>query len=231
MIVGADAADDATILATSAQLYGAYRLQARLLLGLQPDPRRRPRAAAAGAAAGARAPALPGRLADALLRLRAPTRSRRARRRHAARSTSIPSWPGRCAHRERFPVDLNRAPRELLLRVPGLGVQAVDRLLLARRVRRVRAEDLQAPARAGAKVLPFVVVDGPSARRVRSTRRACGAAASRGGAGSLFDAAAAAAWTAMAATMRVVRLADETDLDGFRRDARALLAEAVPPEQ
>ena len=33
------------------------------------------------------------------------------------------------AHRERFPVDLNRAPRELLLRVPGLGVKSVDRLI------------------------------------------------------------------------------------------------------
>ena len=28
-------------------------------------------------------------------------------------------------HRDRFPVDVNRAPRELLLRVPGLGVKAV----------------------------------------------------------------------------------------------------------
>ena len=45
------------------------------------------------------------------------------------------------AHRERFPVDLNRAPREMLLRVPGLGVKTVDRLLQARRVRRVRAAD------------------------------------------------------------------------------------------
>ena len=40
------------------------------------------------------------------------------------------------AHRERFPVNLNTAPRELLLRVPGFGVQTVDRLLAARRVRR-----------------------------------------------------------------------------------------------
>ena len=29
-------------------------------------------------------------------------------------------------HRERFPVDVNTAPRETLLRVPGLGVRAVD---------------------------------------------------------------------------------------------------------
>ena len=61
------------------------------------------------------------------------------------------------AHPERFPVDLNLAPREMLLRVPGLGVKAVDRLLLARRGRRVRAGDLKrlhVPVR---KVLPFVV--------------------------------------------------------------------------
>jgi hypothetical protein len=31
------------------------------------------------------------------------------------------------AHRERFPVNLNTAPRELLLRVPGFGVQTVER--------------------------------------------------------------------------------------------------------
>jgi predicted DNA-binding helix-hairpin-helix protein len=62
------------------------------------------------------------------------------------------------AHPERFPVDLNRAPREMLLRVPGLGVKAVDRLLLARCGRRLRAEDLKrlhVPVR---KVLPFVVL-------------------------------------------------------------------------
>ena len=46
------------------------------------------------------------------------------------------------AHRERFPVNLNTAPRELLLRVPGFGVQTVDRLLAARRVRRLRHADL-----------------------------------------------------------------------------------------
>jgi predicted DNA-binding helix-hairpin-helix protein len=62
------------------------------------------------------------------------------------------------AHPERFPVDLNRAPREMLLRVPGLGVKAVDRLVAARRIRRLRADDLKrlhVPVR---KVLPFVEV-------------------------------------------------------------------------
>jgi predicted DNA-binding helix-hairpin-helix protein len=42
--------------------------------------------------------------------------------------------------------------------VPGLGVKAVDRLLLARRVRRLRAEDLKRVHVPVQKVLPFVVV-------------------------------------------------------------------------
>ena len=35
------------------------------------------------------------------------------------------------AHPERFPVDLNRAPKEMLLRVPGVGIKAVERMLQA----------------------------------------------------------------------------------------------------
>ncbi|MEN3278041.1 MAG: hypothetical protein V7631_3831, partial [Massilia sp.] len=62
------------------------------------------------------------------------------------------------AHPERFPVDLNRAPRELLLRVPGLGVKAVDRLLLARRGRGLRSDDLKRLHVPSRKVLPFVVL-------------------------------------------------------------------------
>src|SRR3546814_20893937 len=36
--------------------------------------------------------------------------------------------------REAFPVDVNRATRELLLRVPGLGTRAVHRIIAARRL-------------------------------------------------------------------------------------------------
>jgi predicted DNA-binding helix-hairpin-helix protein len=63
------------------------------------------------------------------------------------------------AHRERFPVDLNRAPEEMLLRVPGLGIKAVARMLQARRVRRLRSSDLERLRVPLAKVLPFVEVD------------------------------------------------------------------------
>ena len=100
------------------------------------------------------------------------------------------------AHRERFPVDLDRAPREMLLRVPGLGVKAVARLLQARRVRRLRSADLERLRVPLAKVLPFVELadhrpgkaldDSALQRRLAEAARGAHAAALRQA--SLFDA-------------------------------------------
>lgn len=59
-------------------------------------------------------------------------------------------------HRERFPIDLQTADREQLLRVPGLGVRNVDRIIAMRRLRSVRLEDLARLRVAMAKVTPFV---------------------------------------------------------------------------
>ncbi|KAA2212419.1 putative DNA modification/repair radical SAM protein [Teichococcus oryzae] len=60
-------------------------------------------------------------------------------------------------HRDDFPLDLNKAPREALLRVPGLGARNVNRILEARRHSRVKLADLarlRVPLR---KVAPFLV--------------------------------------------------------------------------
>jgi putative DNA modification/repair radical SAM protein len=46
-------------------------------------------------------------------------------------------------HRELFPVDVNRAPRELLLRIPGIGVKTVDRMIRTRRHTRLTVQDLK----------------------------------------------------------------------------------------
>lgn len=46
-------------------------------------------------------------------------------------------------HRDQFPVDVNTAPREMLLRIPGLGVKTVDKILRSRRHHRLRFQDLQ----------------------------------------------------------------------------------------
>jgi putative DNA modification/repair radical SAM protein len=50
------------------------------------------------------------------------------------------SWA--LAHRDFFPLDVNLATREELLRVPGLGIRNVNRIIIGRRHRKVRWEDL-----------------------------------------------------------------------------------------
>lgn len=58
--------------------------------------------------------------------------------------------------RESFPVDVNRAPKELLLRVPGLGTKAVGRILAVRRHRSLRLDDVARLTASLAKVRPFI---------------------------------------------------------------------------
>jgi predicted DNA-binding helix-hairpin-helix protein len=67
-----------------------------------------------------------------------------------------------------FPVDVNRAERWQLLRVPGLGVRNVERLLKIRRHQRVRLGDLQKLHMSLRKVKPFVVTadHNPEAGRI-----------------------------------------------------------------
>ncbi|WP_419825621.1 putative DNA modification/repair radical SAM protein [Sphingomonas sp.] len=61
--------------------------------------------------------------------------------------------------RDAFPVDVNRAPREILLRVPGLGVKAVDGIVAARRWRRLRLDDIARLTRSIAKIRPFLIAE------------------------------------------------------------------------
>jgi predicted DNA-binding helix-hairpin-helix protein len=56
-----------------------------------------------------------------------------------------------------FPLDVNRAPREALLRVPGLGVKAVDKILIARRHRRLRLDDVARLTLSIARIRPFLI--------------------------------------------------------------------------
>ena len=61
--------------------------------------------------------------------------------------------------RDRFPVDVNRAPREMLLRVPGLGVKAVNSIVTSRRWRRLRLADVARLTVSIAKLRPFIVAE------------------------------------------------------------------------
>ena len=58
--------------------------------------------------------------------------------------------------RAQFPVDVNTAPREMLLRVPGLGVKSVDKIIRVRRWRTLRLEDIGRLCRGIDKVRPFI---------------------------------------------------------------------------
>ena len=57
----------------------------------------------------------------------------------------------------RFPVDVNRAPQWELLRVPGIGATGVDRILKARRRRRLTLADLKTLKVAVRRAEPFIV--------------------------------------------------------------------------
>lgn len=157
MIVGADATDDAAILASSAQLYGAYRLRRVYYSAFSPIPD-------ASSSLPLVAPPLvrEHRLyqADWLLRFYGFEASEIvAPAQGGMLALDVdPKLAWALAHRERFPVDLNTAPRELLWRVPGLGVRTVQQLLATRRVRRLRSDDLKRLRVPLRKVMPFVVL-------------------------------------------------------------------------
>jgi len=59
--------------------------------------------------------------------------------------------------REDFPVDVNRASKEQLWRVPGLGTKAVARILSSRRWRKLTLADVARLTVSVAKVRPFIV--------------------------------------------------------------------------
>ncbi|MEO8013166.1 MAG: putative DNA modification/repair radical SAM protein [Polaromonas sp.] len=167
MIVGADATDDRTILGASASLYDDFRMRRVYYSAFSPIPD-------ASARLPLKAPPLmrEHRLyqADWLIRFYGFTHDEIVPANPAGSAADLapasgmlaldidPKLAWALAHRAQFPVDLNRAPREMLLRVPGLGVKAVVRILQARRVRDVRASDLLRLHVPLAKVWPFVLL-------------------------------------------------------------------------
>jgi putative DNA modification/repair radical SAM protein len=160
MIVGADESSDRSIIDTSANLYGSYRLKRVYYSAFSPI-------ADAAAALPLVAPPLvrEHRLyqADWLMRFYgfAPEEIPVSATGMLALDID-PKLAWALAHRERFPVNVNTAEREMLLRVPGLGTKAVKRILSARRIRSVRVEDLARLRVPLKKVLPFISLPGHS---------------------------------------------------------------------
>jgi len=160
MIVGADAASDRDIVRRAATLYDRFRLRRVYYSAFSPIPD-------ASAVLPLRRPPLmrEHRLyqSDWLMRFYdyAPDEVAAA----AEPATGMlpldmdPKLAWALRHRERFPVDVNCAPREALLRVPGLGVKAVNAILGARRWRRLRLADVARLTASIAKVRPFLIAE------------------------------------------------------------------------
>lgn len=155
MIVGADQTDDAGILGRSDQLYRSHRLRRVYYSAFSPIPD-----------ASAALPLKPAPLmrehrlyqADWLLRFYGFAIGEVF---ESAADGMLdlaidPKLAWALARRDQFPVDVNRAARERLLRVPGLGVKTVDRLLKIRRLKRLRLEDVARLTRDLAKIRPFI---------------------------------------------------------------------------
>jgi putative DNA modification/repair radical SAM protein len=162
MIVGADASDDRTIVAASANLYSAYKLKRVYYSAFSPIPD-------SSAALPMKAPPLvrEHRLyqADWLMRFYGFEASEIVRREDGMLDLDIdPKLAWALANPEKFPVDVNRAEREMLLRVPGFGVKTVARLIRARRVRAIRSDDLLRLGVSMKKSAPFILLPDHRAR-------------------------------------------------------------------
>ncbi len=154
IIVGADTTNDQAILAKSAVLYSAYRLRRVYYSAFSPIPD------SSKLLPLQRVPLVrEHRLyqADWLMRFYGFDTEELFSPSSGMLELDVdPKLAWALKHRDQFPIDINLASREELLRVPGLGVRSVDRILRARSVRRIRIEDLERLRLPLKRVLPFI---------------------------------------------------------------------------
>ena len=170
VIVGADASTDADFLARSDDLYGNYKMRRVYYSAFSPIPE-----------------------PSSILPIKAPPLVREHRlyqadwlmRFYGFKTSEIltpetpnldleldPKLAWALRNRQDFPVDVQTASREVLVRVPGLGVRNVDRILHIRRFTRIRQADLLRLRVSLAKVQPFLMTadHNPSAYLLDSER-------------------------------------------------------------
>lgn len=156
MIVGADGASDSAIIGKASRLYGDFGLRRVYYSAFSPIPD-------ASAVLPLKRPPLlrEHRLyqSDWLMRFYgfAPQEVADAAEADGNLPLDIdPKLAWALKFRESFPVDVNRAAKEQLLRVPGLGTKAVARILASRRHRTLRLDDIALLTASIAKVRPFI---------------------------------------------------------------------------
>lgn len=165
MIIGADGSNDATVLGQSTRLYSSYKLKRVYYSAFSPIPD-----------------------SSSKLPLIRPPLQREHRLYQADwllrfydfqldEITSVtadgnldlevdPKLAWALVHRAVFPLDVNVASREMLLRVPGFGVKTVARILQTRRHRTLRYEDLVRMGGSMKKAQAFITALGWSPRNL-----------------------------------------------------------------
>ena len=158
MIVGADNSADKDVLSTSSSLYSSYKMKRVYYSAFSPIPD-------ANKALPLIKPPLirEHRLyqADWLLRFYGFNVEEITRDQPDGNlDLNIdPKLAWALANRHWFPVDVNKAPREMLLRIPGIGSKAVSKILSARRFQRLRLEDLTRLSNGIKRAMPFVIAE------------------------------------------------------------------------
>ncbi len=168
IIVGADESTDQSVLTTSATLYGKYALRRVYYSAFSPIPE-----------ASSMLPGKPPPLqrenrlyqADWLLRYYGfGVEEIASSGENGMLDLEIdPKFAWALKNRDRFPVDVNTADREMLLRVPGLGTRAVDKIIAARRHTTLRLDDVARLTSGLKRVRPFLIT--ADHRPVRLTDR------------------------------------------------------------
>jgi len=156
MIVGADSANDSDIVGKASKLYGRFNLRRVYYSAFSPIPD-------ASAVLPLKRPPLMREhriyQADWLMRFYgfAPKEVQSATDEQGMLPLDIdPKLAWALKFRDSFPVDVNRAPKEMLLRVPGLGTKAVQRILSSRQWRKLRLDDVARLTLSITKVRPFI---------------------------------------------------------------------------
>ncbi|WP_158811161.1 putative DNA modification/repair radical SAM protein [Beijerinckia sp. L45] len=155
MIIGADAADDTSILRASSTMYSSYKLtrvyysafspipdSSKILPLIKPPLMREHRLYQADWLLrfyGFGVEEIVGVHEGGMLDLHVDPKT---------------AWA--LQNRQWYPVDVNTADRERLLRVPGLGAKAIGKILGSRRWRSLRLEDLARLCHSVKKVMPFI---------------------------------------------------------------------------
>ena len=155
MIVGADGERDSDILESSATLYSGYKLKRVYYSAYSPIP---------GSSQG-----LPARKPPLMREHRLYQADWLYRYYGFAMDEVLGATDGgmldldldpklawALRNRQRFPIDVNTAPREELLRVPGLGVRSVDRIIDIRRLTDLRLDDIAKLTRSAKTLRSFV---------------------------------------------------------------------------